>query len=101
MSRSFTSFALTSDDIGAVHPLVHTTLPKIEFVTWQSFARRLVGDDAPASSGVVGLRNAAGYICGLFAFRTDRDLRRGAVLGVDLFIALDLVSDGCPRPRTR
>jgi hypothetical protein len=94
MSRWFTSFALTRDDIGAVYPLVHTTLPEIEFVTWQSFARRLVGDDAPAFSGVVGQRNAAGYICGLFAFRADRDLRHGTVLAVDLFIALDLVSEG-------
>jgi hypothetical protein len=93
MARSFTSFALTRDDIGAVYPLVHTTVPEVDLARWQSFARRLVDQEAPASGGAVGLRNAAGYVCGLFAFRVGRDLRHGSVLAIDLFIALDLVSE--------
>jgi hypothetical protein len=93
MTRSFTSFALTRDDIGAVYPLVHSTVPEVDLGRWQSFARRLVGEEALASRGAVGLRNAAGYACGLFAFHADRDLRHGAVLAIDLFIVLDLVSE--------
>ena len=93
MTRSFASFALRKDDIGAVYPLVQTTAPEVDLATWQSFARRLVGEDMPSSSGAVGLRNAAGYVCGLFAFRADRDLRHGPVLAIDLFIALDIVSE--------
>jgi hypothetical protein len=93
MTRSFTSFALTRDDIGVVYPLVHTTIPEIDLARWQSFARRIVGEEALASAGAVGLRNAAGYNCGLFAFHVERDLRHGSVLAIDLFIALDLISE--------
>jgi hypothetical protein len=93
MTRSFSSFALTTDDIGAVYPLVRATVPEVDLGTWQSFARRLVDEEAPGTGGVVGLRNGAGYVCGLFAFRPDRNLRHGAVLAVDLFIVLDLVSE--------
>jgi hypothetical protein len=93
MTRSFTSFDLTRNDIGAVYPLVHTTVPEVDLGMWQRFAHQLVDKEAPASGGAVGLRNAAGYICGLFVFRVGRDLRRGSVLAIDLFIALDLVSE--------
>jgi hypothetical protein len=93
VTKSFTSFALTRDDIGAVYPLVHSTVAEIDLATWQNYARRLVGEPAPAAGGALGLRNAAGYICGLFAYRADRDLRYGSVLCIDLFIALDLVGE--------
>jgi hypothetical protein len=93
MMRSFASFALTRDDIGAVYPLVHAVAPDIDLVAWQSFARRLADAEAPVPSGVIGLRNAGGYVCGLFAFRIDRDLRHGGVLAIDLFIALDIVNE--------
>jgi hypothetical protein len=93
MARSFTSFTLTKDDIGAVYPLVHTTVPDVDLGKWQRFAGRLVDDGMPASDGVIGLRNGAGYVCGIFAFRVDHDLRHGTVLAIDMFIALDLVSE--------
>ena len=43
-----------------------------------------------ARSGAVGLRNGAGYLCGLLIYHAERHLRHGKVLSVDLFTALDV-----------
>ena len=38
------------------------------------------------------MRDLAGYICGVLAYRLDQDLRAGAILAVHLFTAVDLVN---------
>lgn len=94
MTKSFASFALTADQIGVVFPLVQTAIPEIDLDRWRNFVRPLVEGSAPSvSCGAIGLRNGAGYICGLLIFRADHDLRHGKVLAVDLFVALDLLSE--------
>jgi len=94
MTKSFVSFALTADHVAVVFPLVQTALPGMTLEAWRRFARCLVdGSAGPLARGALGLRNAAGYVCGLLIFRVDHDLRHGKVLAVDLFIALDLLNE--------
>lgn len=93
MARSFSAFTLTAEQVALVFPLVHAAAPEIDLGRWQNFAHPLVDGPAPSSSGALGLRNAAGYVCGLLIFRAERDLRHGMALAIDLFVALDLVND--------
>jgi len=93
MQRSFVSFTLTLDEIGVVYPLVHAVAPDIDLDAWRSFARQLVDGAADLSHGAIGLRNGAGYVCGLLIYHTGIELRQGRVLAVDLFAALDLLGD--------
>ena len=93
MTRSFTTFLLGPGDAAIVFPLVQAALPKLDLATWQRFARPLIDPPAPSLQGALGLRNEAGYVCGVLTYRADRDLQCGAVLTVDLFTALDLVSE--------
>jgi hypothetical protein len=46
----------------------------------------------PHPVGAIGLRNEAGYFCGLI-YRADRYLRDGTVSTIDIFTALDLIND--------
>ncbi len=93
MTRSFSSVALTPDQIAVVFPLVHAAVPEINLDTWRGFVRSLGEGTTSSPSGVLGVRNEAGYICGLLIFRAEQDLRHGKVLAINLFIALDLVNE--------
>ncbi len=93
MTKSFSSFSLTPDQIAVVFPLVHAAVPQVDLDAWRKFVRALGERDPPSPSGALGLRNEAGYICGLLIFRCDHDLRHGKVLAINLFIALDLVNE--------
>jgi GNAT superfamily N-acetyltransferase len=92
MARSFTTFAVAGEDVAVVFPLVHAAVPEIDLGRWRHFARHLLEESAATLRGAIGLRNAAGYVCGLLTYRAERDLRHGLVLTVDLFTALDLVN---------
>ena len=91
MVKAFATFTLTADQVPVVFPLVHATAPEIDLGRWRSFAHPLVDDRSAGALGAIGMRNEAGYVCGLLIFRVERDLRHGAVLAIDLFVALDLV----------
>jgi len=93
MAKTYSTFALGAEQIPVVFPLVREAMPEIDLSQWRRFAHPLVDGLAPSSSGIVGLRNAAGYACGLLTFRVERALRHGAALAIDLFVALDLVND--------
>lgn len=93
MAKSFSTFALAAEQIAVVFPLVNAAAPEIDLARWRSFAAALTDGRAARSSGAIGLRNEAGYACGLLIYRVEHDLRRGAVLAIDLFVALDLVRD--------
>jgi hypothetical protein len=93
MTKSFISFALRPDQTAVVYPLVHAAVPGIDLEAWRKFVRAFGGPDPSLPAGALGLRNEAGYICGLVLFRCDHDLRHGKVLAVNLFIALDLVNE--------
>jgi hypothetical protein len=93
MTKSFSSFALSPDQIAVAFPLVHAAVPGIDLDAWRKFVRSLGSPDPSFPAGALGLRNEAGYICGLVLFRCDYDLRHGKVLAINLFIALDLVNE--------
>lgn len=93
MTRSFGAFSLAREQIPVVFPLVQAAMPEVDLARWGSFARPLIENQPEDLGGIIGLRNKAGYICGLLVYKVTQDLRRGAVLAIDLFTALDLVSE--------
>jgi hypothetical protein len=93
MTRVFTTASLAPADIAPAFPLVQAAFPGLEFGEWRMFAARLLGEAQGVRSGAVGLRNEAGYLCGLLIYRAERHLRHGKVLSVDLFTALDVTGE--------
>lgn len=93
MARSFTASPLTAGDVGVAFPLIRAALPEIDLEAWRSFARGVVDQPSPYPAGGVGVRNEAGYLCGVLTYRIDRDLRHGTALNVDLFAALDVTGE--------
>jgi hypothetical protein len=92
MTRSFTTFTLSPDLVSVAFPLVNAAIPTVDLATWQRFVQPMTNADLVGSEGVIGLRNEAGYLCGLMVYRIDRDLKNGVTLAVDLLVALDLVN---------
>lgn len=92
MTRRFTTFALPPDLVSVAFPLVSAAMPAVDLATWRSFVQPMINAEPIGSAGVIGLRNEAGYLCGLMVYRIDRDLKNGATLAVDLLVALDLVN---------
>src|SRR5581483_1568140 len=93
MTRVFTTQSLTAADIAPAFPLVQAAFPGLEFDEWRMFTARLVGEAEGARSGAMGLRNEAGYLCGLLIYRAEPHLRHGTVLSIDLFTALDVTGE--------
>jgi hypothetical protein len=58
---------------------------------WRGFAVPLVDQELPAQRGLAGVRNEAGYLCGLFVYRVEPDLSHERALVVDVIAALDVV----------
>lgn len=42
--------------------------------------------------GILAIRDLSGYLCGVLAYRRDRDLRMGFILSVHLFTAVDVAN---------
>ncbi|MGO8916087.1 MAG: hypothetical protein ACLQJR_09290 [Stellaceae bacterium] len=93
MTRAYTTSSLTGQDVGIAFPLIHAALPDIDLAAWRGFARALVDLPSPYPAGAIGLRNEAGYLCGVLTYRIDRDLRHGTALTVDIFAALDVTGE--------
>jgi hypothetical protein len=93
MVRAFTTSSLAAADVDVAFPLIHAALPDVTLATWRDFARGFVGLPSPYPAGAIGLRNEAGYLCGVLTYRIDRDLRHGTVLSVDIFAALDVTGE--------
>jgi hypothetical protein len=91
MTRSFTTYALSSPEVVLAYPLVNAALPDVDLCRWQAFAEAM-SNGYPDSRGVLGMRGGGDYLCGVMVYRADQDLRHGRVLALDLFVALDLVN---------
>ena len=87
MSSSFHPAVVADSEIPEAYPLIQATCPDVDLDTWKQFASFFV--DCP-NSGILALRDAANCICGVGAFRLDRDLRAGPILTIHLFTAADL-----------
>ena len=71
-------------------PLVQATWPGVNLASWLSFVRFFNGEDPHAS--MLAMRDSAGYLCGILAYRRDRDLRDGLMLFISLFSAVDVAN---------
>jgi hypothetical protein len=92
MSVSFTISALSNDQVPLAFPLIQATWPNADLASWLSFVAFFDDPAAAAGSGVLALRDPAGCICGVLAYRLDRDLQAGLILAVHLFTAIDLAN---------
>jgi hypothetical protein len=92
MARSFAAAPLTAEDVNPAFALVRAWYPSVSLETWRDFAQTLAGETASPRSGIIGIRNEAGYLCGLFVYRVEVDLERGRVLVIDPVAALDFIN---------
>jgi hypothetical protein len=84
--------ALSGDQVPLALPLIQATWPSADLAAWGSFVASFDERVEPKRSGVIALHDGAGHICGVFAYRVDRDLQAGAILAVQLFTAVDVVN---------
>jgi hypothetical protein len=92
MSISFHVAPLSGAEIPLALPLIQATWPGADLASWSGFVEFFNEPMVATGSGVLALHDAAGFICGVLAYRFDRDLQAGAVLAVHLFTVADLVN---------
>ena len=92
MSVFLQAAALSDDEVPQAFPLIQATWPGADLTAWRSFVRFFNDRTAAGQAGVLALRDPAGLICGVLAYRLDRDLRVGPLLAIQLFTAVDLVN---------
>jgi hypothetical protein len=88
----FRAVALSESQAALTLPLAQVTWPGVDLEHWRKFIRSFAGYGKRASSGILALRDASDYFCAMFAYRVDPDVRRGLVLTVQLFTAVDLAN---------
>ncbi len=91
MRRSLDATNLSTADIEPAFALIQALHPSLTLDDWRGFAIPLVDQEPPAQSGLVGVRNEAGYLCGLFVYRVESDLAHERAFLVDVIAALDVV----------
>jgi hypothetical protein len=91
MRRSLDAANLSTADIEPAFALIQALHPSLTLDNWRGFAIPLVDRDLLAQSGLAGVRNEAGYLCGLFVYRVEPDLAHERSLVVDVIAALDVV----------
>src|SRR4051794_22018210 len=92
MSVSFHVAALSADQVPQAFPLIRATWPSADLIAWQSFVAFFNDHKFAGDAGVLAIRDPADAICGVLAYRLDRDLRFGRMLAVQLFTAIDLIN---------
>jgi hypothetical protein len=91
MRRSLDATNLGATDIEPAFALVQALHPSLSLDNWRSFAIPLVDQQPLAQNGLVGVRNEASYLCGLFVYRVESDLAHERAFIVDVIAALDVV----------
>jgi hypothetical protein len=80
---------LSEDQAALTLPLAQVTWAELDLEHWRKFIRYFAyAERAPV--GILALQDAGDYFCAMFAYRVDPDVRRGLVLTVQLFTAVDL-----------
>jgi hypothetical protein len=92
MSTSFHAVVLSDDLVPQALPLIRATWPSVNLTAWRNFVQAFAGPAAPQGSGVLGLCDQAGCLCGVLAYRLDQNLEGCPVLAVHLFTAADLAN---------
>ena len=88
--RQLRARPLPVDKVAQAFALVQAVRPDLTLEGWQAFATPRTGE-SNGTGGILILENEQNCIVGLFSYRVDEDLRHGATLVVDTFIALDIV----------
>ncbi len=91
-AQAFRTVALSESEAAQTLPLAQVTWPDVDLEHWRKYIRSYAGGASQTSSGIVALRDASDYFCAMFAYRVDLDVRRGQVLMVQLFTAVDLAN---------
>jgi hypothetical protein len=89
---SLRTVALSEDQAALTLPLAQVTWPELDLEHWRTFIRCFVSSGEHAPSGILALRDTGDYFYAMFAYRVDPDVRRGLVLTVQLFTAVDLTN---------
>ena len=91
MRRSLSAANLSTADIEPAFALIQALHPSLTMDNWRSFARPLVDHEPLTQCGLAGVRNEAGYLCGLFAYHVEPDFAHELAFIVDVIAALDVV----------
>lgn len=100
MDDCFIAKPLGRRQIDQAYPLVCAIAPGLEVDRWRAFAAAMLqgatdggsarGSAVPATTGIMTVQNAQGYLHGLFSYVVEPHLRHGRILSVDNFVVLDL-----------
>ncbi|HWE75693.1 MAG TPA: hypothetical protein VG328_21215 [Stellaceae bacterium] len=91
MSRTFKIATLDNASRAQAFPLLRATWPDLDLEDWLAFADRFA-NSGDTSTGLVGLRDDSGALCGLFVYRIGHTLRDERILSIPLFTAMDLAN---------
>jgi hypothetical protein len=91
MRRSLDATELTLDDVEPAFALIQALHPRLGLEAWRKFAGPLITPRPSPKRGLIGVRNEADYLCGLFVYRVEADLSYGRAFVVDVVAALDVV----------
>ena len=92
MSNHYIARQLTPNQIAQAFPLVEILDAGLTAEQWSNYATALTGSSGRLSDrGIITVQNDQGVIYGLSAYWLRRDLRRGNVLEIENFAALDLM----------
>ena len=73
-------------------PLMRRAVPELTPQSWIRYARGMVGKGGHATKGILVVRrDGSGCYCGAVCFRRVPDIRLGAVLLAEHFVAMDLL----------
>ena len=90
MNVAFQVSALSIEQVPLTYPLIQAIWPGIALPAWEEYAAHLLAEDN--DNGAICLWDNAGCVCGLAAYRPDRDLLVGPVLATHLFAVVDLAN---------
>jgi hypothetical protein len=91
MRRILDAANLSAAEIEPAFALIQALHRSQTLDNWRIFASPLVDQKPLAQCGLVGVRNEAGYLCGLFVYRVEVDLAHKRAFIVDVIAALDIV----------
>ena len=81
---------LAKNQIAAAFPLIREALPRLDLKSWTRLANRLTDPRHARKRGVLAARRAGRpHASGLLYYRKEQDLKSGAILVANHFVALD------------
>jgi hypothetical protein len=93
MNGSLHVDALSGNETDLAFALIQATWPWADLASWRHLVAFFNGQ---SEAGTLAAHDAAKAVCGVLAYRLDRDLRAGRILGVPILAAADLMNS--PRP---